>query len=370
MRILTVSNVPLEAQLGSGYVVSGYVERLRALGHEVATLAPRDYELLPQWRRAKRLRVFAGYSRAVLRALRAVTYDLVELWGAESWWVAHRLSRRSRRPLIIGRSNGLEPLFNRALADAGLAPKRSPAARAFDGWQDTEAAFRRVDALTTVSLRDRDYALRENYQPTERLLALENPLADEWLDQPIADERPPVVSYFGSWLPWKGANVLPVVMTAVLRAQPGWRARLVGVGNLNPAETFPADVAARVEAIPFVAERPRLRRLYHETAIVLMPSVYESFGLVAAESMACGCALVASPTGFAAALRPGAEAVIVGSWAADAWSRAVLGLMAREDERRGIARAGHARVQVLRWAPAVARLLEFYDGLRRTQSAG
>jgi glycosyltransferase involved in cell wall biosynthesis len=360
MRILTVSNCPLDRSLGSGYVISGYADRLRSLGHEVTALQPADYEWLPRLPAAKRLRMLLGYSAAVSRAVGREHFDIVELWGAESWRSVRRLARMRRRPLLVGRSNGLEPHFREALAGAG-GFRTGIAGSLFDRWQEIEAAFREVDLLTTVSQFDHRYALDHGYQPEGRLLALENPLDDEWLDRPLQAERPPVIGYFGGWLARKGCDLVASILPPVLRAHPGWRARLVGVGPLRPADFLPLDVAARVEVLPFVSDRVALRALYDRTSVVLMPSVYESFSLAAAEAMACGCALVASPTGIAADLRPNDEAVIVKERSAGAWCAAVGALLGDEVRRLRIARRGGSRVQSLRWSEAVSRLLAFYQ---------
>lgn len=369
MKILTVSNVPLEAHLGSGYVITGYADRLRAAGHDVRTLAPCDYEPWPRLRSAKRLRMLAGYSQAVLRALRRDAYDLVELWGGESWWVAGRVAQWSRRPMLVGRSNGLETRFHATLVRAGLERPPRGLAALFDRWQRVDHAFRRVDALVTVNSQCRDFALARGYQPAERILTLENPLPDHWLEQTYPMERPPVIGFVGSWLPVKGVDLFVPTIVEVLRAHPAWRVRLVGVGDLRAAAIFPSDVAARIEVHSFVADREMLRGLYRETAILVLPSVFESFGLAAAEGMACGCALAASPTGLAAALRPGEEAVIVTERSVDAWIRALNSLIADEGRRRRIAEQGWRRVQSLRWSDAVERLLRFYAGLRPARSA-
>ncbi|MEY2878590.1 MAG: hypothetical protein RLZZ15_970 [Verrucomicrobiota bacterium] len=369
MRILTVSNVPLERTLGSGAVILGYVDGLRARGHEVRTLDPRDYEWGARLRGAKRLRMMLGYTRATLRAVRREDFDLVEMWGAESWWAAKRLARRVTRPLLVGRSNGLEVQLDLVLERHGLRPKPNPAAAWLDRRFDREAAFREVDALTTVSEYNRVFAEAAGYQPKERLLMVENPLPDDWLGQPCDPERPHVLGFFGSWLPLKGRDLLIAALPAVLRAQPGWTVRLVGVGALEPAEVFPADVAARIEVVPFERDRVRLRDLYRRTAILVLPSAYESFGMVAAEAMSCGCAVVASPVGFAAGLPPEREVELVTARTPAAWAEALTALMNDEPRRQRLARAGHTRVQTLRWDAATDRLIGFYSGLSTNRAS-
>lgn len=363
MRILTVSNVPLDPSLGSGYVICGYLERLRARGHEVVTLDPRDYTLWPRLRAARRLRTLFGYSRATLRAVAQSRFDLVELWGGESWRVAQTLRRRRDRPILVGRSNGLEPFARETQLAAGLAVT-GVAGRAFDRWQQLDRAFTDVDALTVVSHFDAAYATARRYQPPERLLVLENPLRDDWLAQPTPSERPKVIAYFGSWLPIKGSRLLPAILADTLRSFPDWRARLVGPPAEVAAE-FAPEIRTRIEFIPLTTDREKLRQLYRSSAVVLMPSIYESFGLVAAEALACDCALVASPVGFSASLRNGVEAVLVSTPTAEAWTRDLAPLLRDEKLRQTLASAGHAKVQHLRWEFAVAQLESFYARLAR-----
>lgn len=368
MRILTVSNVPLLSSTGSGYVIAGYVERMRARGHEVTTLEPRDYLRWPRIGGARRLRTLLGYTRATLRAVAAEQVDVVELWGGESWRSARSLAPRTHRPLLVGRSNGLEPHVRRWESASGFVAPPGLAGRLFDRWQQVESAFRCVDALTLVSPFDASFAAQQAYQPAERTLVLENPLLDDWLGQPPPQNRPPVLGYFGSWTPRKGSAILPDVIAETLRAFPSWRARLVGPGPETRA-AFAADVRERIELIPHVHDKSRLRALYRDTAVVLMPSVYESFGLVTAEALACGCAVVASPVGFAAGLRQGTEAWLVPELTRDAWTRATCELLRAPTLIPAMTRAGQAVVQRLRWTDAVSTLEDFYTAqlLRHTR---
>lgn len=364
MRILSVSNCPLGESFGSGYVISGYARELRRRGHEVVTIGPEDYEWAPWVRGGKRARVFAGYSATALRRVDVGAFDVVELWGAEAWWAMRRLAARARRPLLVARSNGLETHLATALArHQGEAKteswRRRIAGWAFENWQKPELAFRRADWLTTVSEFDRSFALERGYQPPERVLALENPLPDDWIGQPEPAERPKVIGFVGSWIARKGAELLPDVLAAVLRANPEWRARLVGAGEPAREAMARVGMSERVEIVPFETDRTRLRALYEGMAVVVMPSQFESFGLVAAEALACGCALVASPTGFAAGL--GAEdARVVGEYSVAAWVEAILGLLSDPARRRQMAGAGQRRVQMLRWSGAVERLETTY----------
>lgn len=363
MRILTVSNVPLLASTGSGYVIAGYVDRMRARGHHVKTLEPRDYLRRPGLGGARRLRTLLGYTRATLRAVAAEEFDVVELWGGESWQSARTLAAGPQRPLLVARSNGLEPHARRWEAASGLVPRPSFAGRLFDRWQRVEDAFRRVDALTLVSTFDAAFAHERGYQPADRMRVLENPLLDDWLGQPPPTSRPPVLGYFGSWSARKGNTILPAVITETLRAHPAWRAQLVGPGP-EVATEFADDLRARIEFVPHVHDKAQLQSLYRGVAVVLMPSVYESFGLVTAEAMACGCAVVASPVGFAAGLRPDEEALLVSELTSAVWTHTMCEFLRTPSRIAAVAGRGQAAVQRLRWNDAVEELEAFYHEQR------
>jgi glycosyltransferase involved in cell wall biosynthesis len=365
LRILALCNCPLDESLGSGYVSLRYAEGLRAAGHQVDLLGPADYEPLHGRFPGRGL----SYRQAVGMAVEAVRrsargdYDLVEICGAQGWLAMLLLTRTARRRfLVVQRSNGLETHCEDALrraAAAGVIPR----GRWFHLSQSRlfEAALRRVDGLVTVSAADRDWALARGYAPPDRILAIENSLPDSYLGQAVDPERPRVFGYCGSWLPVKGVDLLVRAMPAVLRDLPGWRLALVGVGDgFRAAEHFPADVLPQIDVVPRADRMTRLRELYRGFAVSILPSVYESFGLAAAEAMACGSALVATRVGFAAGLRDREEALLLPDRSPEALAGALRELATDEPLRRAVASGGYRRVQELRWERAVRTLGQTY----------
>jgi glycosyltransferase involved in cell wall biosynthesis len=225
----------------------------------------------------------------------------------------------------------------------------------------SEKAFTRADAVVTVSQPEADFVVRQMYQPVERVLGIDNALTSEFLDHPFIAERPKVIGYCGTWLARKGVELIARDVARVLRTAPEWSLHLVGVGReFNAADHFPADLLPRITVTGFVADKIALRSLYQSWSIALMPSIYESFGLVAAEAMACGCALVANRTGFAASLVHESEALLLDSPHTPALQIAVQRLMENETLRRRIAENGWRRVQRLSWDESIAAIESFY----------
>lgn len=153
MRILTLSNCPLDPSFGSGYVILRYAAGLRERGHLVDLLGPEDYEPLRRWGRATGYRQALGMAWTALRRARSGRYDVVEFWGGEAWLAILLLRRRSRRRfLVVGHSNGLETHSAERLAAArgeGLLPPRKW--YHFDLSPLVARSFRAADGLVTVA---------------------------------------------------------------------------------------------------------------------------------------------------------------------------------------------------------------------------
>lgn len=368
MRILTLSNSLLGESSGSGYVVHGYAEGLRARGHSVDLLGPPDFEPFHELSRGIRYRQILGMAGTAAWRMARGGYDLVELYGAEAWLACLALtSVPRRRYIVVAHSNGLEPhcseILARAVAAGWLRDERrwyqADLSRAF------ALGFRASDALVTVSEFDREYGLRAGYAHG-RILALENPLPDGYLGRAIAAPRERTIGFVGAWLPRKGIELIARDVPTILREFPDWRFTLVGVGpEFQPAGHFPADVLPRIDVVPAADRSGQLTSLYERFAIVVLPSLYESFGLVASEAMACGAALVATPVGFAHALRDGVEALLLPEPVSPALAVALRRLVADAVLRRSLAGAGHKRVQRLRWPHAVEALEAAYLGWLR-----
>ena len=119
-------------------------------------------------------------------------------------------------------------------------------------------------------------------------------------------------------------------------------------------------MAERVQVIPFVKSKEQMIEMYQRMTVMVVPSYYESFGLVTAEAMACGVVVVASRTGFAAGLKDREEAMLMAQPTAGELYSAASELMRDDGLRARIAQAGWERVQSLRWQPAAQRVHDLY----------
>ena len=115
----------------------------------------------------------------------------------------------------------------------------------------------------------------------------------------------PLLLYVGRIAPIKGLETLLDALGCLRGA--GHPARLVIVGGETDERRDGHETALRRramrqglgDAVTFVGAQPqqRLRDYYVAADITVLPSYYESFGMVALEAMACGSAVIASRVG-------------------------------------------------------------------------
>ncbi len=358
MNIVTFSNCPLVESQGSGYVIVNFARRLEERGHRVEKWGPDACEPLRFLGKGRSYRLAVGIAFRALWRVLWKNYDVVEMYGGECWLAAMLLSRLpGRRFLLVQHSNGLEPFSTeRSLEHLG--------SDSIDGqprkWYQrlvrvpVHRAFTEVDGLVTVSQCELQYALAHCFQPPERVVGIDNALPDEFLDLPLSLDREKRVTYCGSWLLKKGSRVIVADMTRILEEFPDWRFRLIGVGpSFRKQNYFPAAICERIEVVPFVTDKVELRALYAASAISIAPSVYESFGLVVAEAMACGCAAVTTNTGFAAGLCSRVELLRMENPGSPKLYDCVRELIMDDALRRSIAETGYLRVQNLCWQDSI-----------------
>jgi len=109
---------------------------------------------------------------------------------------------------------------------------------------------------------------------------------------------------------------------------------------------------------------------YAKSTIAVVPSLYEGFGIPAAEAMACGVPLI-STSGGALPEVVGDAGIVVPPADADALAKAILHLMDSPEERKKYTQAGLARVNsVFSWKKAAQEVVAVYreaiNGNRRS----
>lgn len=178
-----------------------------------------------------------------------------------------------------------------------------------------------------------------------------------------------VVLYVGRIEPLKGADLL-LHAAASLESDEGVQVLVVGSdaegsGELERLHQMSNELQLG-DTVEFVGRVPQERlNLYYSAAdVCVVPSFYESFGLAALESMACGTPVVATRVGGLSTIVEHGRTGYLKSWRCpEAFAQSVEIIMANDDLRDSMGRAARHRAETLSWDQVAGRLLELYQRL-------
>ncbi len=263
------------------------------------------------------------YARAVLRQLRALRPDLIEVHNRPD--VALFLAARCRGiPVTLFLHNDPQ-----TMRDARTAGER-------------KMLNHRMARIIAVS----SY-IATRMPPSGSVTVLPNCL-DLAAIPPSPPERAPVILFAGRVVADKGADSFVRACALALPHLPGWRAEMIGADRFradSPETPFLAGLRREAAAagVRLLGYRPHddVLAAMAQAAIVVVPSRWpEPFGLTALEALAAGAALVYAPTGGLPDVvgdagvpinpdDPAAIAAVLTALAADPTRRAALGRGAR-----------------------------------------
>jgi glycogen(starch) synthase len=147
--------------------------------------------------------------------------------------------------------------------------------------------------------------------PAERIHRVPNGIDPTWWSAGEWPEtRPPMVLTWGRVQYEKGFQVLARAMSLVRGRVPDVECIIAGRGSYLPELQSQVDiegVSDIVRLIGFVSD-VKLRDLVHRAGCVVIPSLYEPFGIVALETLAGGAPLIVARTGGLAELIAGTGA--------------------------------------------------------------
>jgi D-inositol-3-phosphate glycosyltransferase len=241
----------------------------------------------------------------------------------------------------------------------------------------------RIVALTAVDRRQ----MRQHYgslAPIEVIpggVDLEHfaPRPQAWARQQIgvaADER--VLLFVGRIQRLKGLDIL---VQALARLEEP-RARLLIVGGQADTESESHEIArlqqlvARLgvgERVTFVGPvaHERLPLYYAAADVTVMPSSYESFGLVAVESLACGTPVVATRVGgLTSIVRDGETGFLVPWRDAALFAERIRSLLVQPGLRQQFAGRARGSVEQFGWGRIADEHLLLYRRLIERASTG
>jgi glycosyltransferase involved in cell wall biosynthesis len=168
----------------------------------------------------------------------------------------------------------------------------------------------------------------------------------------------------------KGLDTLLSAMATLTRQRPVVALRIAGRGRDAARLRAMVREMGLESSVSILGPVPEAERqaLFAGALLVVMPSRFEGFGLVAAEAMAAGIPLVASDIG---ALRDvvGNGGVLVPPGDAQALASAVGRLLDDPDARQRLSAAARATADRFRWERVAARHLDFLHRLAESAAS-
>lgn len=179
----------------------------------------------------------------------------------------------------------------------------------------------------------------------------------------------PVLLWVGRLEKLKGVDIL-VDAVAQLESPD---AILLVVGGDEHAEGLKAELRAQAERAG-LAERlrfegavdhDRLPVYYSAADVCVVPSYYESFGLVAVEAMACGTPVVASRVGgLVSTVVDGVTGYLIPWRCPEPFAEKLQVLLENPELRANFSRAARHSVERFRWKTVALRVADLYDQVR------
>jgi D-inositol-3-phosphate glycosyltransferase len=183
-----------------------------------------------------------------------------------------------------------------------------------------------------------------------------------------------MVLFVGRIQPIKGIDTLIRAMALVLERRPALRDQvcLTLVGGADDAT--PDSEMARLKALreelgigdlvtfPGSRDQDTLVDYYTAASIVVVPSYYESFGMVALEAMACGTPVIASDVGgLSLNIADGFNGYLVASGDVEALAYKITLLLTQDELRRQLGRQAHTWATGFSWQIIADETLAAYD---------
>jgi glycosyltransferase involved in cell wall biosynthesis len=234
-----------------------------------------------------------------------------------------------------------------------------------------EIVARRVDRIITGSQNSAENIARLFHLPIERVATIYDGVDIDTFRPLEVPKDPGSILYVGNSDDRnKGARFLLEAM-ALLKHRPELHLTVVDrpIAFLVPTLARELGLEDRVRVTGRV-EKEELVRLYNRAQVFVSPSLYEGFGLPAAEAMACGAPLVATTAGaFPEVVEDGVSGLLVAPGDGRALAAAIERLLGDADLRARLGQEGRRRIaERFSWRETAVQTLALYQDVQRERA--
>ena len=293
-----------------------------------------------------------------------IEYDVVHSHYWLSGWIGRGLSQALNVPHVITfHTLGLIKMQSRA---GEVEQSERPVVEA--------EVMSTADSVIAFSPHERD-AMTRLYEanpnkvsliPCGVDLSLFRPLDQEAARNRLGLNVEKILLYVGRVEPLKGLDLL-VETAAQMDSEDRVRMMVVGA-DVNGGQEMDRvkqlakerDLEDRIDFVGQVDHR-ELPLYYNAADVCVVPSYYESFGLVALESMACGTPVVATRVGGLSTIIQHGQTGYLKPWRCpDAFANSVEMLISSDGLKRSMGEAARRRAEAMGWDNVAAMVLDEY----------
>ena len=269
-------------------------------------------------------------------------------------------------PLTIDLQNALRQ--SRSLYEMARRTLWSP-------WVMQQIVARRLPRVITVSHTSREAVGRAFELESDRMRVVHNGIdTEQFCPLPDVEREPDLILYVGNSEDRnKGARYLIEALNLLQREGHDYRLALVDHEKsrlkLVPQLVLRYGLSSRVHFTGHISTE-RLVRLYNQATLVVSPSLYEGFGLPAAEAMSCGTPVVATTGGaFPEVIDHGETGWLVSPGDSRALADGIRLLMDDAALRSRLSKAGQRSIRErFSWRKAAEETLAVYEEVVRKPS--
>jgi D-inositol-3-phosphate glycosyltransferase len=367
--IFTRSQDPVVPHEVPGLEIGAYVHHVPA-GPEAPYNKHRLFDYLPE---------FVEGVQAITKA-NGIRYDVYHSHYWLSGWVARELQKNQFAPIV--------QMFHTLGAMKNLVARRDDDHETARRMRIEREIMHFADRIVAATPNDRQHMIDLYAAPPERIdiippgvdLNLFHPIPQPDAREIIDSKQDHTVLFVGRIDPIKGIDVWFKAMALVVNENPSLRDRvcICLVGGDVDDDVIPDSEMARLQSlkdelgiadmVTFLGRRSQesLPFFYASADVVVMPSLYESFGMVALEAMACGTPVVASDVGGLSFLvRDGETGYLVPENDPETLAACLGKLMRDPDLRRRLGARGKEVAREYAWTRIADRIEELYVTVMR-----
>ena len=369
MRILKIANINNSRNSGMGRVMHSTADELRGLGHTVDLCFSADVPRLMGGRGDRFIFPVALVNAVKHFSQQHGRYDIVEIHEPSAAWYCYLRRRDKTLPPCVVMSHGSEENYwqHRLAFDRILGHKTSLKSRMLVSMTllpQVRYSLRHSQQVMCLNSLDERFFRENTGVPEAKISRIQHGVEKHFfLRKEVNENRLPRLLFVGTWLENKGSCVIPEAYRQLVRLHPGLHLSLLGTGF--PVETvlssFHPDVRSSIIVSPRVDDA-QLRAAYADHDILLLPSFFESWGLVLLEAAAAGLAIVSGKGGGPLDVFEDHEnALLISAIASSELINAVDSLVEDSRLRKCLADKAQERARQFTWFAAAQSHLRAYE---------